>query len=130
MKEIAPPPPPAPPVEAAPAKQDNVKPDAEKIEKIEKVEDAPPPPPPVAETPVPVFRPRTGPDFRPRPSTPMIPTVIPLVRAPDDPGVSDGTEEDEFSDRTDRATAQAGGFRGFWSRLVRSSARPASSKRK
>ena len=111
MKEIAPPPPPAPPVEAAPAKQDNVKPDAEKIEKIENA--TPPPPPPVAETPVPVFRPRTGPDFRPRPSTPMIPTVIPLVRAPDDPGVSDGTEEDEFSDRTDRATAQAGGFAGF-----------------
>jgi HemY protein len=121
MKEIEPPPPTLA-VEAVPAKQDNVKPDAEKIEKIEKVEkieDAPPPPPPVAETPVPVFRPRTGPDFRPRPSTPVIPTVIPLVRAPDDPGVSDTAEEDEFSDRSERATAQAGGFRGFWSRLVR-----------
>jgi HemY protein len=47
----------------------------------------------------------------------MIPTVIPLVRAPDDPGVTDGGE-DEFSDRSDRATAQAGGFRGFLQRWV------------
>jgi HemY protein len=74
--------------------------------------------PAVAETPVPVFRPRTGPDLRPRPAIPMIPAVIPLVRAPDDPGIPDAPEDEEFADRPDPATAQAGGLKGFWSRLV------------
>jgi HemY protein len=74
--------------------------------------------PSVAETQVPVFRPRTGPDLRPRPATPSIPAVIPLVRAPDDPGITDAPEDDDFADRPDPATAQAGGLKGFWSRLV------------
>lgn len=108
MKEIASSPPPA--ADAAPAQQDNVKPDTETRA------DAPPSPPPEPAAEVPVFRPRTGPDFRPRPATQPIPAVIPLVRAPDDPGVTDGVEEDDYSGQ---ATAQAGGFRGFWSRLVR-----------
>jgi HemY protein len=111
MKEIA-----APPAPAVAVAEETPKPKLDQV----KPESAPaaPAPEPVAETPVPVFRPRTGPDFRPRPSTPLIPKVIPLVRAPDDPGV-DAAEEDEFADRTDPAAAQAGGFRGFWSRLVR-----------
>ncbi len=74
--------------------------------------------PAATETQVPVFRPRTGPDLRPRPATPMIPAVIPLVRAPDDPGVTDAPEDEDFADRGDAATAQAGGLKGFWSRLV------------
>lgn len=112
MKEIASPSPVAP-TDSAAAKQDNVKQEAAIAEA------APPPAPepaPVAE--VPVFRPRTGPDFRSRPSTQAIPAVIPLVRAPDDPGVSDAPEEDEMGAQGDRGP-QAGGFRGFWSRLVR-----------
>jgi len=121
MKEIEPPAPPA----AAPAaveiaKQDNVKQETATTEAAPAapppLEPPPPPPAPVAE--VPVFRPRTGPDVRSRPSTPAIPTVIPLVRAPDDPGVSDAPEDDEIAAQGDRG-AQAGGFRGFWSRLVR-----------
>lgn len=72
-------------------------------------------PAPAAETPVPVFRPRVVPDPRTRPA-PVIPAVIPLVRAPDDPGVPD--TPDEFTDSSAPA-AQAGGVRGFFSRLVR-----------
>jgi HemY protein len=117
-KEIAPPPEvPAPPVVEETPKPSEVKPEAVKPESVPPAPD--PAPEPVAETPVPIFRPRAGPDFRPRPTTPVIPTVIPLVRAPDDPGVSDTAEEDEFSEQADRAAAQAGGFRGFWSRLTR-----------
>ena len=116
VKEIAPPAstPPAPAAEEEAPKQDNIKPEPAKIE-----EPQPAPPPPVAETPVPVFRPRTAPDFRPRPQAQAIPAVIPLVRAPDDPGVSDQAEDDEFAEGSGSATAQAGGFRGFWSRLTR-----------
>jgi len=117
MKEIA-----APPAPAAPAAEETPRPKLDLVKSDTAPPAAPEPaapaPEPVVETPVPVFRPRTGPDFRPRPSRPSIPTVIPLVRAPDDPGV-DAAEEDEFADRTDPAAAQAGGFRGFWSRLVR-----------
>jgi HemY protein len=115
MKEIAPPPPSVASADSDVAKQDNVKQDPASTEAASP---PPPPPPPAPVAEVPVFRPRTGPDFRPRPSTPPIPAVIPLVRAPDDPGVADGPEADEFAEQNDRG-AQAGGFRGFWSRLVR-----------
>jgi HemY protein len=75
------------------------------------------PPAPVAETPVPVFRPRIV--QGPRPATPAIPAVIPLVRAPDDPGIADAPQDEEFAEGSAPATAQAGGVRGFLSRLVR-----------
>jgi HemY protein len=78
---------------------------------------AQPQPQPAAETPVPVFRPRVVPDPRTRPA-PAIPAVIPLVRAPDDPGVPDAPDGGEFTDSPAPA-AQAGGVRGFFSRLVR-----------
>jgi HemY protein len=42
--------------------------------------------------------------------------VIPIVRAPDDPGVDDGLENDEFAEKIAPATGQAGGWRGFLSR--------------
>ena len=71
----------------------------------------------MAETPVPVFRPRVVPAPRTRPA-PAIPAVIPLVRAPDDPGVPNTPDEGEFTDSSTPA-AQAGGVRGFFSRLVR-----------
>jgi HemY protein len=62
--------------------------------------------PPVAETPIPVFRPRAaGPNVaKLRPITP-IPAVIPLVRAPDDPGVPDTPDDQDFAERSDPATA-------------------------
>ena len=47
-----------------------------------------------------------------------IPAVIPIVRAPDDPGIDDDAPVDEFTEQvgTPKPKAQAGGWRGFWSR--------------
>lgn len=70
---------------------------------------------PVAATPV--FRTRA--DLG-KPVAGPIPAVIPIVRAPDDPGIDDDGPSDEFTEQigTPRAhaKAQAGGWRGFWSR--------------
>jgi HemY protein len=51
-----------------------------------------------------------------RPAAP-IPPVIPLVRPPDDPGVEEEPRMDEFAEQIGVPKAQAGGWRGFWSRL-------------
>jgi HemY protein len=84
----------APSVPAAPAAQDNS------------------PAPAAAEAvPAPVFRARQN-----RDGAPAIPPVIPIVRAPDDPGIDDEPSGDEFAESTDPAQAQAGGWRGFLSR--------------
>jgi HemY protein len=64
-------------------------------------------------TPPPMFRPRQ--EF-PKTGASAIPPVIPIVRAPDDPGVDDEPASDEFAEQTDPAQAQAGGWRGFLSR--------------
>jgi HemY protein len=65
----------------------------------------------------PVFRTRA--DLG-RPVPAPIPAVIPIVRAPDDPGIDDEGPSDEFTEQIgtprDHAKAQAGGWRGFWSR--------------
>ena len=42
--------------------------------------------------------------------------VIPIVRAPDDPGIDDETLRDEFAEQVGSAHGQAGGWRGFLSR--------------
>ncbi|HEY3796020.1 MAG TPA: hypothetical protein VGM09_29710, partial [Bradyrhizobium sp.] len=80
---------------------------------------APPPPPPVETTTVtaaPLFRARADiPTMFDR-SASSIPAVIPIVRAPDDPGVDDGPVGDEFADQISPPQAQAGGWRGFLSR--------------
>ncbi|MBB4374759.1 HemY protein [Bradyrhizobium sp. cir1] len=65
----------------------------------------------------PVFRTRA--DLgKPAPSP--ISAVIPIVRAPDDPGIDDEGPSDEFTEQIGTpkapAKAQAGGWRGFWSR--------------
>jgi HemY protein len=46
-----------------------------------------------------------------------VPTVIPILRAPDDPGIDDEAPVDEFTEKIGTPRAQAGGWRGFWSRL-------------
>jgi HemY protein len=65
----------------------------------------------------PVFRTRA--DLG-KPAQAPIPVVIPIVRAPDDPGIDDEGPSDEFTEQIgtprDHAKAQAGGWRGFWSR--------------
>lgn len=45
-----------------------------------------------------------------------IPAVIPIVRPPDDPGIDDEGPSDEFTEQIGTPKAQAGGWRGFWSR--------------
>jgi HemY protein len=45
-----------------------------------------------------------------------IPAVIPIVRAPDDPGIDDEPESAEFAEQIAPVQGQAGGWRGFLSR--------------
>jgi len=72
-------------------------------------------PVPTAESPAPtaLFRART--DLE-RPSQP-VPVIVPIVRPPDDPGVEEEEQpRDEFAEQL-APSKQAGGWRGFWSRL-------------
>lgn len=63
----------------------------------------------------PVFRPRR--DIEKIDAGRLAP-VIPILRAPDDPGVPDERLDEEFGDPAQPNEAQAGGWRGFLSRLV------------
>ncbi|MGO4716908.1 heme biosynthesis protein HemY [Bradyrhizobium sp. 2TAF24] len=58
------------------------------------------------------------PVFRPRPDLhkPAPPPVIPIVRAPDDPGIDDPLVGDEFADSPYPPQGQRGGWRGFLTR--------------
>lgn len=84
------------------------------------VEPAPvvaPAPPPAESAPVaatPVFRSRQD---IPKGAPSSIPPVIPIIRAPDDPGIDDDGPRDEFSEQIAPPKAQAGGWRGFLSRF-------------
>jgi HemY protein len=77
-------------------------------------------PPPTEAVPAaapPLFRARTDiPKAADKPAASAIPAVIPIVRAPDDPGIDDEPEADEFAERIAPAEGQAGGWRGFLSR--------------
>jgi HemY protein len=42
--------------------------------------------------------------------------VIPILRAPDDPGIDEEGARDEFAEQIGPPKAQAGGWRGFLSR--------------
>jgi HemY protein len=99
----------------APAAQDNAPPAKEEPEAppAEPVKPAPEAAEssPVAETPV--FRTRA--DLG-KPTQVPIQAVIPIIRAPDDPGIDDDGPSDEFTEQIGTPKAQAGGWRGFWSR--------------
>ncbi|MBR0844616.1 hypothetical protein JQ607_30815 [Bradyrhizobium liaoningense] len=120
----------------APAAQDNAPPQAKEIveeivkETVEETakevtkeepvvapaEPIKPTSPPAESSPVaatPVFRSRA--DLG-KPGPAPIPAVIPIVRAPDDPGIDDEGPSDEFTEQIGTPKAQAGGWRGFWSR--------------
>ncbi len=63
--------------------------------------------------PAPLFRARGDLDRSSQP----VPAIVPIVRAPDDPGIEDeGLPRDEFAEQLAPRT-QASGWRGFWSRL-------------
>jgi HemY protein len=105
------------------ASQDNAPPPTAAAEPAPAPEPAPaavapaPAPPPAAE-PAPVV---AAPLFRARHDIPKavpapIPAVIPIVRAPDDPGIDDEGPPDEFAQQIAPPKAQAGGWRGFLSR--------------
>jgi HemY protein len=117
---------PPPTIEAAPAAaQDNAPLPPVAAEPAPVV--SPPPPPPPAESPAvaaaPLFRarqdlprtdlPRTD---LPKAAPTSIPAVIPILRAPDDPGIDDEGVRDEFAEQIGPPSAQAGGWRGFLSR--------------
>ncbi|MHC1945985.1 hypothetical protein IF803_16510 [Bradyrhizobium sp. UFLA06-06] len=107
---------------AAPPVQDNAP-----LPAAIEAEPAPAPAEPVAPEPVPApaaesAPPAPAPLFRSRADLPKaapapIPAVIPIVRAPDDPGVDEDGPVDEFAEQIGPPKAQAGGWRGFLSRL-------------
>jgi len=81
---------------------------------------APSPPPPATESPAvtaaPLFRARQDIPGGLRSVPPSILPVIPIVRAPDDPGIDDEPRRDEFAEQNGPVPGQAGGWRGFLSR--------------
>jgi HemY protein len=112
------------PVEVPPlAAQDNApvistpKPTIELAPVVAPISVAPAPAPPPTEA-VPAAAP---PLFRARQDIPKappvsIPAVIPIIRAPDDPGIDDEAVSDEFAEQINPPPGQAGGWRGFLSR--------------
>jgi HemY protein len=80
-------------------------------------EPAPAPPPPAEPPqPAPLFRARQDlAKDQPKATQASIPAVIPIVRAPDDPGIDDEATGSEFAEPI-HPTSQTGGWRGFLSR--------------
>jgi HemY protein len=76
----------------------------------------PAPAEPAAVNAAPLFRSRADIPGAVDRNAPSTAAVIPIVRAPDDPGVDDEPAPDEFSDQVRQPQAQAGGWRGFLSR--------------
>ena len=104
-----------------PAAQDN----SPAIPAVESALAPAPSPPPTEAVPAaapPLFRARQDlpkqdpPKMADKPLTSAIPAVIPIVRAPDDPGIDDEPEADEFAEQIAPVQGQAGGWRGFLSR--------------
>jgi len=78
---------------------------------------APAPPPRSSESPpataAPLFRARRD---IPKSTPQDVPPVIPIIRAPDDPGIDDEPVGDEFAEQINAPPRQAGGWRGFLAR--------------
>ena len=111
-------PPREPPAEvtAPTAAQDNAPTLAPAAEPVPAAPPAPEPPPQAESPPVvaaPLFRARQD---IPKTVPTSIPQVVPILRAPDDPGIDDEAAADEFAEQIGPAQGQAGGWRGFLSR--------------
>jgi HemY protein len=104
------------PAEPAPAAaQDNAPPPAA-AEPSPAPAPAPSFPPPAESAPAgpaPLFRARAD---LPKTAPAPVPAVIPIVRAPDDPGIDEDGPRDEFAEQIGPPKVQAGGWRGFLSR--------------
>ena len=101
-------------IEHIPAAQDN---SPAPVAMIEPAPAAAPPLPAAestAATAAPLFRQRA--DIPKDAARAGIPAVIPIVRAPDDPGIDEERVGDEFAEPVDTVQGQAGGWRGFLSR--------------
>ncbi|MBR0692555.1 heme biosynthesis HemY N-terminal domain-containing protein [Bradyrhizobium lablabi] len=98
-----------------PTVQDNTPPAGAEPEPVPATSAIPSPPPveSAPPAPTPLFRDRA--DLAKAAAAP-IPAVIPIVRAPDDPGVDEEGARDEFAEQIGPPKAQAGGWRGFLSR--------------
>jgi HemY protein len=102
---------------AAPAPQDN----SPIVTLAPEPEPAAPPPPAEPPRPAPLFRARQDlakydqKHDQPKATPLSIPAVIPIVRAPDDPGIDDEATGSEFTEQI-HPTSQTGGWRGFLSR--------------
>lgn len=107
---------------SAPAPQDNLPPAPKGADQAaEPVVSPAPPPAPEAALPAESTATAAAPLFRTRadltkPAAAPIPAVVPIVRAPDDPGIDDEAPSDEFVEQIGTPKAQAGGWRGFLSR--------------
>jgi HemY protein len=100
---------PLPPTPVAPVTSPSIAANAPLTNPVE----APPPVEPAAPAPPPpLFRPR--PDLAKTANAPEL--ILPIVRAPDDPGIDDDPLTDEFAERIGTAQGQAGGWRGFLAR--------------
>jgi HemY protein len=70
----------------------------------------------VAAAPPPLFRARADIPKTSKGAGAAVPSVIPIVRAPDDPGVDEEPATDEFAEPVSASKRRAGGWRGFLSR--------------
>jgi HemY protein len=104
-------------IEHIPAAQDNSPAPVAVIEPAPAGAPSPPPTESSDVTAAPLFRQRTDiPKDAARGAPAGIPAVIPIVRAPDDPGIDEEPAGDEFTEPVNSVQSQAGGWRGFLSR--------------
>jgi HemY protein len=104
-------------IEHFPAAQDN-SPASTVVEPAAPAAASPPPSESSVVTAAPLFRQRADipKDAAKGGASANIPAVIPIVRAPDDPGIDDDPVGDEFAEPIHSTQRQAGGWRGFLSR--------------
>jgi HemY protein len=108
---------PAAAIEHIAAAQDNSPAPIAVIEAVPAAAPAPSPTESSGVTAAPLFRQRADiTNDGPKGAPASIPAVIPIVRAPDDPGIDDDPVGDEFAEPVDSTQRQAGGWRGFLSR--------------
>ena len=103
-------------IEHIPAAQDNSPAPVAVIEPAPAAAPSPPPAESSDDTAAPLFRQRTDIHKDAAKGVPTIPAVIPIVRAPDDPGIDEEPVDDEFTEPVNSVQSQTGGWRGFLSR--------------